>query len=123
MIGNQKRIEEIKRIDERGIVFARQDLFRCFGKASWQYRQFYAEHPDLLAYDEAISRKISLGGLDPVDSPLFQAIFCNLDHLGLESIVDGQPSRERKVLDPETAAGKVKAAARYYGARLVGIGH
>jgi 2-hydroxy-3-keto-5-methylthiopentenyl-1-phosphate phosphatase len=36
---------EIKRWDERDIVFARKDLLRYFGADSTEYRAYYEIHP------------------------------------------------------------------------------
>ena len=85
----------ILRVDERDIVFARQDLFRFFGAGSRQFKSFYREHPEWLAFDQAISEKTPLGGLNPLDSPMFQGQFAILDYLGREEVVSGEAFPEK----------------------------
>ena len=60
-------------MDERDIVFARQDLFRYFGENSSQFKEYYAEHPQYLNYDELISKAKPLGGINYVDAPMFRS--------------------------------------------------
>lgn len=113
---------KIARVDERGIVFARQDLFRLFGKQSAQFQEFYQRHPEYFTYDEGISRQTPLGGLNPNDSPMFQSQFAIMDYLGREEIVSISTADVKTNISEHEASRKIKAMARHYGADLVGLG-
>jgi ferredoxin len=115
-------VGEIKRWDERDIVFARADLFHHFGVDSPQYEAYYREHADHLEYDTEISKMPGLGRTGGVDTPMFDAQFDAVDNIGPEHFVDGQPYPGRADLAPERAGLKVKGFARFLGADLVGIG-
>jgi len=115
-------VGQIKRWDERDIVFARKDLFRYFGTDTPQYTEYYRAHPELLEYDSRVGSLAELGRTGGVDTAMFEAQFAAVANIGLESLVDGEPAAERVELPPERAAEKVKAFARFLGADLVGIG-
>ncbi|MCD6356270.1 MAG: reductive dehalogenase [Anaerolineaceae bacterium] len=115
-------IGEIKRFDERDTMFARQDLIRYFGENSEQYRRYFSKHPEEEKFHQQLSRKIPLGGSNPLDAPMFDAQFNMLDKLGAEAFVDGEPAEEKAKFTPERASIKVKETARRMGADLVGIG-
>lgn len=114
--------ENTQRFDERDIVFARQDLFRFFGRESSQFKKFYLNHPDLLDFDETISKKCALGERNQKDSPIFRAQFSLMDDLGKEEIVAGKVNNRKAELEPHKASEKIKAVARHYGASAAGIG-
>lgn len=113
---------EIARQDERDIVFARKDLFRYFGEDSEQFKTYYQTHPEHLDFDRKVSQRKSLGADNPMDAPMFAAQFDFLDHLGLESMVDGEPAGVKQKLGTQAASSKIKAAARLFGADLTRIG-
>ncbi len=115
-------VGEIKRWDERDIVFTRKDLFRYFGTDSPQYKAYYEAHPEHLAYDTRVGHTSGLGRTGGVDSPMFEAQFAAISKIGLESHVDGEPAPEKVKIPPERAAQKVKALARFLGADMVKIG-
>ncbi len=114
-------VGEIRRWDERDIVFARADLFRFFGTESPQYRAYYGAHPEYLEYDTTISRMPGLGRTGGVDTPMFEAQFEMMRKISTESFVTGALSA-RAEIPPARAALKVKRLARLLGADLVGIG-
>jgi len=117
------RIGAITQWDERDVVFARKDLFRYFGVDSAVYREYYAVHPEHLAYDSRIGNLRELGQSgSAADIPMFDAQFDALARIGAESYVDGEPASERVSLSPARAAEKVKALARFLGADLVKTG-
>jgi ferredoxin len=104
------------------MLFARQDLLRYFGTESPQYQSYFKYHPSKERYHQNLSRKTPLGGKNSTDAPMFRAQFHWIDQLGAENAVDGEPAVETKSFTEESAARKIKATARMYGADLVGIG-
>ena len=119
---SQDIVNEIKRYDEREIVFARQDLFRYFGIHSKQFEAYYKNHPQELDYDRKISQSKPLGAGYPLNAPMFGAQFEFLNDLGLENMVDGEPANKKLIFEPVNASQKIKALAKLYGADLVKIG-
>ena len=115
-------VGEIKRVDERDIVFARADLFQRYGSDSPLFKTYYQSHPEYLEIDEKINRMPGLGRTGGIDASMFEAIFEAITKMGLDSFVDGEPAPQRVEIPPERAAQKVKALARFLGADLVGIG-
>jgi ferredoxin len=115
-------VGDIRRCDERDIVFARTDLFFRSGEHSPEFEAYYAAHPDRLEYDRKVSQVYSLGQAGGIDAPMVDAQMDSTDYLGIESVVDGEPAPEKIVLPPARAAEKVRALARFLGADAVGIG-
>ncbi len=115
-------VGDVKRWDERDIVFARADLFHHFGIDAPQYRAYYQEYPEHLEYDTEISRMPGLGRTGGIDTPMFDAQFAAVDKTGSESFVDGEPWPDRIEIPAERAGLKVKAFSRFLGADLVRIG-
>jgi hypothetical protein len=115
-------VGEIRRWDERDVLFARRDLFRFFGPETAPFRSYYEEHPESLEYDRAIHNLGELGRTGGVDVPMFEAQFLSTRALATESFVDGPPAASRAAVPPDRAAEKVKALAKLLGADLVGIG-
>jgi len=112
MDSQNKLFSQVKRIDERDIVFARQDLFRYFGESSQQFEDYYQRFPEMYAYDDqAISKKMPLGGLNPADRPMFTALFEIMDYIGREEVVSGRINHEKQNWTSSRAAEKVKGAA------------
>ena len=66
---------EIKRCDEREIVFARKDLFRYFGEDSSEYKVYYETHPEHLEFDVKIGDLRELGTTGGIDLPMSGAQF------------------------------------------------
>lgn len=112
----------IQRVDERDIVFARQDLFRYFGKESPQFQKYYQRSSDKFAYDESISKKIPLGGNNPTDRSIFSSLFEIMNELGRGEIVTGKVNKKRIDLNIDQSGQKIKSVAKQYGAVRVGIG-
>ena len=112
----------IRRWDERDTLFARKDLFHYLGLDSPEFKAYYAEHPEHLAYDSKIGPLPELGKTAGIDMAMFEAQFAAIRYLGPEAAVDGEPAPRRIELAPERAACKVKALARFLGADLVKIG-
>ena len=88
-------VEDIQRVDERDIMFARQDLFRYFGEDSEAFNEYYRNNPEQLEFDKKISRSVPLGGNNPDDAPIFRSQFKLIDRLGLEEVVDGAPAKKK----------------------------
>lgn len=112
----------ISRIDERDIVFARQDLFRIFVEDSPVFEEYYLKHPEHLKFDRKISRKPPLGSSDPEHAPLFRSQFEIMDRIGTENIVDGKPAEKKVYFPREDASRMVKSASIKFGADKVTIG-
>ncbi len=115
-------VGEIRRWDERDVLFARRDLFRFFGPESPEFRSYYEEHPEYLEYDRAIHDLGELGRTGGADRPMFEAQFLSTRAVAGESFVDGAPTASRPAIASDRAAAKVKALAKLLGADLVGIG-
>lgn len=115
-------VGEIKRWDERDIVFARTDLFHYFREDSPEFRAYYEGHPDDLEYDRKISQVYSLGEAGGIDEPMATSQMGSAIHLGADAIVDGEPAPEKIEMPPARASAKIKGLARLLGADLVGIG-
>jgi len=113
---------DISRVDERDIVFARQDLFRYFSERSQAFKKYYHRHPENLKFDQKMNRKPPLGSCDPEYAPLFRSQFEMMDSIGTERMVDGEPAREKIRLSPVAASRIIKAAAQHFGADKVTIG-
>lgn len=64
---------EIKRWDERDIVFARKDLLRYFGADSTEYRAYYEIHPEHLECDVKIGDLRELGTTGGIDLSMSDA--------------------------------------------------
>lgn len=120
-------IGEVKRPDEREIVFAR-NMFLPPG--SERYELFYKEHPEMEEYD---SKRRERGGVfgtigtidKPHEGPNVAAVMAHLFfQLGLASPdkIKPPPSTTSKThLSPEEATERIKGYARSVGADLVGI--
>jgi ferredoxin len=116
------RVSDIKRWDERDILFARKDFFRYFDTDSPEYKAYYEAHPEYLEYDTKVGNMAGLGKTGGIDVPMFVAQFEAIAKIGTESFVDGEPASEKTEIPAERAAKKVKAFARILGADLVKIG-
>jgi len=123
-------VGEVKRQDERAIVFARN---RSLRPGSGQYKAFYKEYPQYEDYD---SRRRSMGGplgnpgtIDrPHEGPNVAATLASQSiplHLSSPHAFKPQPhpalKGKRCELSPEEATERVKGYARNRGADLVGI--
>jgi len=121
---------DVKRQDERAIVFARN---RSLIPGSDQYKAFYREYPEYEAYD---TKRRELGGplghpgtIDrPYEGPNVAATLASASipmHLSTPNAFNPQPHPELKgkkfELNPEEATERVKGYARNRGADLVGI--
>jgi reductive dehalogenase len=121
---------EVKRVDEREIVFARN---RSIRPGSTEYDIFYKEHPDLEDYDaKRRERGGPLGQLGSIDKPdegsnAAATLACLSIPLHLSTPREVKPAphpfvKDRKItLTPEEATSKVKGFALHLGADLVGI--
>ena len=117
------RVGDVKRWDERDIVFARKDLFRYLGTDSPEYKAYYEAHPEWLEYDTKVGHMPGLGRTGaPADGPMFGAQFAATSKIGAEHFVDGEPAPDKVEIPPQRAALKVKELARFLGADLVKIG-
>lgn len=115
-------VGDIKRWDERDILFARVDLIHHFGPDSPEYKAYYEAHPDYLEYDTKISNIFGVGKTGGVDTPMFRAQFNVIAKVAPESFVDGESAPQETEIPSERAAKKVKALARFLGADLVKVG-
>jgi ferredoxin len=114
------RVAPITQWDERDMLFARHDLFRRFGEGSHQFAEYYAAHPERLAYDSRVARMATV--TPPGDSAMADTQFMSIRQISADASVDGAPSGERIDLTPQAAVGKVKAMARLLGADVAGAG-
>jgi len=121
---------DVKRVDEREIVFARN---RSIRPGSSEYDLFYKEHPEFEAYDaRRRERGGPLGQLGSIDRPaegpnVSATLACLSIPMNLSTQKQVKPSphpflKDQKILlTPEAATQKVKAFALHLGADLVGI--
>jgi len=119
-------VGEVKRCDEREIVFARN---RHLQPGTEQYREFYRQHPE---WEESDARRREKGGplgamgaIDrPHEGPNRAAVMASgllTMQLGTPDKVKLQPRGPSLDLSPEEATERVKGYARHVGAALVGI--
>lgn len=123
-------VGEVKRADEREIVFARN---RSIRPGSTEYDIFYKEHPELEEYDaKRRERGGPLGHLGSIDRPAegpnaAATVACLSIPLHLSTSNQIKPSshpfvKDKKItLTPEEATERVKGFALQLGADLVGI--
>ena len=123
-------VGEVKRHDEREIVFARN---RSLRPGSEQYKIFYEDHPEYEAFDAKRREKGGpighLGSIDrPHEGPNVAATLACLSipfHLSTPEKVKPKAHPELRGkkfnLSPEEATVRVKGYARNIGADLVGI--
>ena len=123
-------VGEVKRADEREIVFARN---RSIRPGSTEYDVFYKEHPELEEYDaKRRERGGPLGHLGSIDRPAegpnaAATVACLSIPLHLSTSNQIKPSshpfvKDKKItLTPEEATERVKGFALQLGSDLVGI--
>jgi reductive dehalogenase len=123
-------VGEVKRFDEREIVFARN---RSIRPGSEEYRIFYASHPELEAYDaKRRERGGPLGQMGSIDGssggPNVAATLAPgsiPQALSAPSLIrpQGHPALKGRKMDlsPEEATERVKGFTLNVGADLVGI--
>jgi len=121
---------EVKRQDEREIVFARN---RSLRPGSEQYDRFYSEHPEYEAFDTRRRKKggpLGIpGAIDrPHEGPNIAGTLASVSipvHLSTPDKVKPQispPLKKNKItLTPNEATERVKGYARHLGADLMGI--
>jgi hypothetical protein len=124
-------VGDVKRQDERGIVFARNDHLK---PGTDEYREFYEKHPDLEEND-AKRRQMGLGALGsaqgsidkPYEEPnvaVVTATAVTAHNLAAPYTVKPRsflPLREKLTPLPEKSTERIKGYAKYLGADLVGI--
>ena len=119
-------VGEVKRWDERAIVFARN---RYLQPGTEEYQEFYSEHPE---WEESDARRREKGGplgamgsIDhPHEGPNRAALLASgllTMQLATPDKVKLQPRGPGLDLGPEEATERVKGYARHVGADLVGI--
>jgi hypothetical protein len=119
-------VGEVKRWDEREIVFARN---RYLEPGTDRYREFYRAHPEWEEVDATRREKGGpLGTMGSIDSPhqgpnraAMMASGLLTMRLASPDQVKLQPRGPRLDLGPEEATERVKGYARHVGADLVGI--
>ncbi len=123
----QDVVGPLSRFDERDCLFARMDL----EPGSERYRVYYEAHEEFQPADDFLRSLPPLGSsAAPSDRAALDSLFGSAFIAGLPRVavsvggrIAGHGSEgERISVDPEKAALKVKALARYLGADLVGIG-
>lgn len=111
---------DMKRYDERDVIFARMD----YKRNTQPYRDYYDRHPQKKDQDDYLRSlpplyKKGAGIFDPLYSPLATANFRFL--ADIKQYVKG-PVRPVKVkVDPLEMSQRIKKLALYFGADLVGI--
>ncbi len=120
-------IGPLERFDERDCLFARMEL----EPGSERYRAYYQAHEEFQPADDFLRALPPLGSsAAPSDRAALDSLFGSAFIAGLPKeaaavggrTVGGRPEAARLPTDPQVAALKVKALARYLGADLVGIG-
>jgi reductive dehalogenase len=123
-------VGEVKKPDERDIVFARN---RSIRPQSDQYKAYYAVHPEYEAYDAQRRKKGGPlghpGSIDrPTDRPNVAATLASLSialHLSTPEtytpIAHPEFKGQRIDMSPEEASSKIKGYTLNLGADLVGI--
>jgi reductive dehalogenase len=123
-------VGEVKRYDEREILFARN---RSLRPGSEEYKTFYAQHPELEEYDTRRRERGGplgqMGSIDrPAEGPNAAATMASLTipmHLSRQDQVKPHPhpvlKGEKYRLTPEEATERIKGYTLHLGADLVGI--
>jgi len=119
-------VGEVKRWDEREIVFARN---RYLQPGTEEYETFYSEHPEWEEGDAKRRKKggplAAMGAIDhPREGPnraAFMASGLLAMQLATPDKVKLQPRGPSLELSPEEATERVKGYARHVGADLVGV--
>jgi reductive dehalogenase len=123
-------VGEVKRYDEREIVFARN---RSLRPGSEEYKTFYAQHPELEVYDTRRRERGGplgqVGSIDkPAEGPNVAAAMASLSipmHVSFQDQVKPRPNPllkgKRFELTPEQATERVKGYTLHLGADLVGV--
>lgn len=109
-----------RRVDERTIMFARHRL----QPGTPEYEEYYSLHPEHQAVDDR--NRARPGILSPrskfANPPAFAATDAGFQITeALHALVEGRPNQNRYPLSPQQAADYLKAQARIFGARDVGI--
>lgn len=119
-------VGDVKRVDERGIVFARVEGLK---PGTEQYGRYYEMHPEHKAYDD---RRREGGGF-PVGPPgtidnghpptvaMTEATFHMCYFMGDHAVAEPDPESSPHPLPPEQASDIIKNFALHLGAALVGI--
>ncbi len=119
-------VGEVKRCDERKIVFSRNNYLE---PETENYEKFYKEHPE---YEERDANRRAVGGplgqmgaIDhPYEGPNRAAIMASVAfnrHLGVPERVRPRVSEDKIELSLEEATERIKGYALRFGADLVGI--
>ncbi len=111
----------IKRFDERDIIFARMN----YKNDTPEYEDYYSRNPHKKDMDDAFRAMPQLGGegtatYDPINSPIVDACFRFLGDI--KKFSEGQTQRgKNQSVDSNVITKRIKGIAQFYNAKLVGI--
>lgn len=111
----------INRVDERDIIFARMN----YKKGTPEYDDYYNRNPHKEEMDNMFRAMPQMGGqgtatYDPVNSPIVDACFGFLADIKKFSEGKKQPGKSQSV-DSNMITGRIKGIAEFFNAKLVGI--
>jgi len=116
---------EVKRVDERDIVFARN---RSLPPGSEVYKRYYQMHPEREERDAKrraaggpLGRPGSIDGEHHPNLAMLKGTFHMPLYLGQKEKVEPSPEPSTLAIDPEEATERIKGFARHLGADLVGV--
>ena len=116
---------EVKRVDERDIVFARN---RSLPPGSEVYKRYYQMHPEREERDAKrraaggpLGRPGSIDGEHHPNLAMLKGTFHVPLYLGQKEKVEPSPEPSPLAIDPEEATERIKGFARHLGADLVGV--
>lgn len=109
-----------KRIDERDIMFSRNEL----KKGSAGYKEYYSSNPDLEGIDNKFREKPGL--MKPGSSKYHPAMFASADSTFetvdlLKKYVDGEPASEKQIFDSGDMTTYLKEWSKHLGAADCGV--
>jgi reductive dehalogenase len=119
-------VGDVRRVDERDIMFARVEGLKA---GTEQYQRYYEMYPEKKEYDD----KRREGGGFPVGPPgaidkgyrptlaMTDATFHMCGFIGAHAIAEPEAETTPEMLSPEEAAEIIKNFARHLGADLIGI--
>jgi ferredoxin len=112
--------EITERVDERDIMFAREEYHQTTDK----HEVYYRIHPEYIEIDEKIRQLPELMApgaryYDPIRSSYTEAIFRVIRTMVTE--VDGEIESSPRDVEPQTMTASIKQMARHLGADEIGI--
>jgi ferredoxin len=113
VVGELEQYEEADNVQARAALVPGSDL----------WIKYYTRHPELEKKGYGLAQLAKTRTVNPVqDGLMMGSVPWAIRVLATEEAVDGTPSPDRIIIEPERASFKVKAFARHLGVDIVRIG-